>query len=148
MSDIETTEEETQGKKEPSVMAAQLMYRRQEKKTLKILELAARGLNATQIMEITKVSHVTIKRVLNRFKSVFVHLEKVDAYRNTKADILAAAQVAALESAFSGNKLAKASFISTINGFDVLNKAERLEREQSTSNVSVRIGHVGNTSDD
>jgi hypothetical protein len=111
----------------------------QDKRTIKILELSAKGMNNSQIAQVVDMSPSGVKKIADRFKSVFTELEKVEEYRNIKADILSAGQLAALKSAFSGNKLAKAGFLSTIQGFDLLNKAERLERNLSTENVNTQV---------
>ena len=89
---------------------------------------------ASEIAEVVKMPESTVKDILERFKPIFKSLERVNDYRRTKTDLLAAGQLMALESAMSGNKLEKAGFLSTLQGFEILNKAERLENNQSTEN--------------
>jgi hypothetical protein len=105
-------------------------------RTAEIIEHRLRGLKETDIQRVVGCSQSTVNRTITKFKKVFKELENVEDYKTVKADLLSAAQIAALESAFSGNKLNKAGFLSTLQGFDILNKAERLERGQSTENLA------------
>lgn len=99
-----------------------------------IIDLRMRGNSTSTIADAVALPLGTVKSILARFKPIFQELEQVTDYRTTKADLLAAGQLAALKSAMSGNKLEKAGFLSTLQGFEILNKAERLENNQSTEN--------------
>lgn len=71
---------------------------------------------------------------------VLSQLEDIQAYRTSKAEILSAAQMLVLKHALSPAKLEKATFLQLCQGFEILNKAERLDSQLSTENVSVKIG--------
>jgi len=107
-------------------------------KKARAVEMAAMGLPVSEIVKATGLPRTTTRALISKFAPLFKKLPDVADYRTVKADILSAGQLAALESAFSGNKLAKASFASTLAGFEILNKAERLENNQSTENISSR----------
>lgn len=109
-----------------------------------ILSYAAKELPVRAISDIVGVSKSRVQDLIKRFKPVFHNIERIDDFRTVKSDILAASQLTVLESAFTGNKLRKASFLATIKGFAELNKAERLERNESTENIAHRF--IGPTS--
>lgn len=120
-------------------------------KKAKALDLAAKGLPISDIAKAVELPKSTVRDLITKFSPVFKKLPDVRQYRDIKADILAASQLAALESAFSGNKLAKASFASTLTGFEILNKAERLDRGESTDNVATKFTGtlaIGNLTDE
>lgn len=121
------------------------------KKREKILELAAKGVIKEDIVTLTGFSPTTVSRTLKRFSKVFKNLKEVDVFRNVKADILDAATLTALESAMTPSKLAKASFISSVTGAQMLDKMSRLERGQSTENHAHAVRAtvtINNTIDD
>lgn len=68
-------------------------------------------------------------------------LEDVQSYRTHKSEILSSAQIKILKFALSEEKMKKASFIALCQGFEILNKAERLELGKSTENINNR--HFG-----
>lgn len=105
-----------------------------DSKRLKVIEMTVKGISPAEIGRAIAMPESTVKDIIKRFQPVFNELENASDYRKVKSDILAAGQLAALKSAFSGNKLAKAGFLSTLQGFEILNKAERLESGQSTEN--------------
>lgn len=119
-----------------------------ENKRMEVIELAAKGLTTDQIAGATGMSPGGVIGIIKRFSKVFPALERIDEYRQVKDKILSAGELAALESAFSGTKLAKAGFLSTLQGFDILNKANRLHTGQSTENIghrlvgSVQVNHI------
>lgn len=71
---------------------------------------------------------------------ILFQLEDIQAYRTSKAEVLSAAQMLVLKYALSPAKLEKATFLQLCQGFEILNKAERLDSQLSTENVSVKIG--------
>lgn len=113
--------------------------RTRERKKLQILELHAKEVPANLIAEAVGLSVTSVKTTLAKFEGVFKNLERVDDFRKAKANILSAAQLTVLESAFTGDKLDKASFITTLQGYEILNKAERLDLGKSTENHSHSI---------
>lgn len=105
-----------------------------DRKLAKILELAAKNLLPEDIAKACNLPESTVRGTIKRFESIFPALAEVKDYRDVKADILSAGQLMALKSALSGNKLDKSSFLSTLMGFEILNKAERLDLGKSTEN--------------
>lgn len=104
-----------------------------------ILEMSAAGLPQPKIQQHLGVTPQAIRDVKKAYEKVFKNISRVESYRKIKGDILAAAQLTALESAMSPEKLAKASFVSTLSGFEILNKAERLNDDKSTENIEHQI---------
>lgn len=113
-----------------------------------IIDLTHRGNAPSMVAAALSMPVGTVKSIIKRFKPIFKELEAVEDYRSVKADLLSAAQLSALKSAMSPSKLRKSSFLATIQGFKILNNAERLENDQSTANVSMRIGRAKVVDDD
>jgi len=105
-----------------------------DRKIVRVIELATKNLDNLTIGKAVDLPESTVRSILKRFEPVFTELANVRDYREGKADILAAGQIAALKSAFSGNKLEKSSFLSTLMGYEILNKSERLDLGKSTEN--------------
>jgi hypothetical protein len=112
------------------------------KKQAKILELSAKNMTCSDISRTTGVPISTVNDIRRKFSKVFKELPRVEEYRNIKSDLLSAAQLSALESAFSGTKLKKAGFLSTLQGVEILNKMERLDSDKSTENYAHAFGIV------
>lgn len=110
-----------------------------DRKLAKILELAAKNIMPSDIAEAVNLPINTVKNTLKRFASVFPALEQVTEFRDVKADILSAGQLVALKSALSEKKVDRASFLSLIQGAEIMNKMERLDLGKSTENVSHQI---------
>lgn len=113
-----------------------LKTRRPKKDTIraKILQLYSKGVKVADISKVVNVPDSTVRDVLNKFKPFLNELGNIEEFRDNKAELLAAGQLAALKSAFTGGKLRKASFLSTLRGYEILNKSERLENGESTEN--------------
>lgn len=79
------------------------------------------------------------QRITRKYFPILAQLEEVQEFRSTKADILSAAQIIVLKSALSPEKLAKSGFLQLCQGFEILNKAERLELGKSSENVAHSI---------
>lgn len=119
-----------------------------DRKIVRVIELATKNLDNQTIGKAVDLPESTVRSILKRFEPVFTELANVRDYREGKADILAAGQIAALKSAFSGNKLDKSSFLSTLMGYEILNKSERLDLGKSTENHAHMIfGKVNVESD-
>lgn len=73
-----------------------------------------------------------------KYFPILGQLEDLTTYRNCKADILEAAQIQILKYALSPAKLEKSGFLQLCQGFEILNKALRLDAGLSTENVSTR----------
>lgn len=124
----------------PEVVKLTPPLRLREEQRARILDLLAKqDLTHEEIAQVIGVSTRTVSRIRKEFAEVFPALEEVSGYRSLKSDLLAAGQMQALKSAFSGKKLEKAGFLSTLQGFEILNKAERLENGQSTENVNTKV---------
>lgn len=107
-----------------------------DKKTIKILSMASQNLPIRDIARAVEMPRGTVADIIERFKPVFPKIEEARDYRLVKSDILAAGQLAVLESALSPNKIKKAGLLSSIQSAKILNDMERLENDQSTSNVA------------
>lgn len=79
------------------------------------------------------------QRITRKYFPILAQLEEVQEFRSTKADILSAAQIIVLKTALSPEKLAKSGFLQLCQGFEILNKAERLELGKSSENVAHSI---------
>lgn len=70
-------------------------------------------------------------------------IEDLTTYRSLKADILESAQIQILKYALLPSKLEKSGFLQLCQGFEILNKALRLDANLSTENISTRtFGNV------
>lgn len=130
---------------------AQKRRKTQEKKKIQILELHAKEVPVNLIAEAVQLSVTSVRGVLSKFEGVFKNLDKVDDYRKAKADILSASQLTVLESALSERKIDKASFLSLIQGAEIMNKMERLDLGKSTENHAHQVFgkiNVGTVTDD
>jgi DNA-binding transcriptional ArsR family regulator len=110
-----------------------------DKRTFKILSLHERNLAPADIARATGVPQSTVSRTLKRFGKVFKELKNVRDFRDGKAEILSAAQLAILKATVTDGKLKKASLLNGARAFEILNKAERLELGQSTDNVAHHV---------
>lgn len=103
---------------------------------VKIVELKLQNNTQQEIAKLLDIPQSTVSATIERFKPAFKNVDRINDFRSVKSDLLSAAQLCALESAMSPTKLAKAGFLSTLQGFDILNKAERLESGKSTENFA------------
>lgn len=107
-------------------------------KHAQIMQMHAANLSNEVIAAKTGMSHHSVRAILKKFENVFKEIENVRDFRTVKAELLAASQLTVLKSAMNPAKLQKASFLSTLSGFEILNKAERLETGKSTENIAHR----------
>lgn len=114
-----------------------------EKKKAKIISLAVQKVPEAQIARALEMPKSTVQDIIKKFKPVFDAIERVQDFREVRADILAASQITALESALDAKKLKKSSFLATVTGVEKLHKMERLENDQSTSNAAIVFGGIG-----
>ena len=77
-----------------------------------------------------------------KYFPLLAQLEDVQLYRIHKSEILSAAQKLILKYALSESKLQKAGFLQLCQGFEILNKAERLEAGKSTENIAHKFGNL------
>lgn len=113
-----------------------------------IIDLHHKGNTVPTIAEVTSMHTDTVRAIIKRFEPIFKELRAVEDYRSMKADLLSAAQITALKSALSESKLKKSSFLATLQGFKILNNAERLERGLSINNIAIGIGKVSGSHDE
>lgn len=112
-------------------------------KTMQILEMTVSGYTQEEIANAVKLTKNSVKKVQHDYRKTFKGLEKVKTFREVRADLLAAAQLSALETVVDPKKLAKTSSVGAAKIFDVMHKAERLENDQSTENhAHLHIGRV------
>lgn len=82
-----------------------------------------------------------------KYFPILSQLQDVQSFRLLKSDVLSSAQITVLKYALSAKKLEKASFLQLCQGFEILNKAERLDTGQTTENIGnmvfgkVRVEH-------
>jgi hypothetical protein len=110
-----------------------------DRKTAKIIELAAKNVQVSDIAEAVALPINTVKNTLAKFLPLFKELENVPDFRTVKSDILSAGQLAVLKSALSQKKVEKAGFLSLVQGAEILNKMERLDQGKSTDNISHNV---------
>lgn len=86
-----------------------------------------------------KGQDVGYQTLTRKYFPLLSQLEDVQTFRAKKSDILSAAQKLILKTALSEQKLAKANFLQLLQGFEILNKAERLENNLSTENINTHV---------
>jgi len=101
-----------------------------------ILELHTKKVPMRQIAKATDLPLSTVRDRIAKFSKVFEQLENVPDYREMKSSLLSAAELALLKSAMDPSKLDKASVNNLAYAFTQFNMANRLERGESTANVS------------
>lgn len=107
-----------------------------DKQIAYIVEQHLKGQRNIQIAREMNISRSAITAVLKKFEPVFKELPNVPDFQAIKADVIDAATLKALKSAVSQEKHDEARLGEVAKMLDVLYKAGRLERGQSTSNVA------------
>lgn len=102
-----------------------------------VLTLAAKHVPNAIIAKATGIDPSNISRMLKQYSGLLQELEFVGDYRRGKADLLDAAQMRVLKYIASEEKMAAANIYQLSCTYDVLYKAGRLERNQSTSNLAI-----------
>ena len=103
----------------------------------KTITLAATGLPPADIAKVQGVAPNTVTRRLDVFTPLFAELKNVESYRLSKADILEAAELAALKRVLE--VLPSADVRSATFAFDKIFTAGRLTRGESTANISNKV---------
>ena len=98
-----------------------------------MLELRDKNLNHGQIAQLLGCDRSNVSRRLAKYKPT---LEKIDRYKKHRADIYANLQTELL-SGVTPDKIKDSSATQLITGAAILYDKERLERGQSTQNMSV-----------
>jgi predicted transcriptional regulator len=98
-----------------------------------MLELRDKNLNHGQIATLLGCDRSNVSRRLAKYKPT---LEKIDRYKKNRADIYAHMQTELLAGVTS-DKIKDSSATQLITGAAILYDKERLERGQSTANMSV-----------
>jgi len=104
----------------------------------KALELRQQGVTYTDIGKVFNVSKQAVEQALRPYKGKFRQLEQ---YKVNRADILAEIQLEILKS-LDCDSIKKASAYQRIGMYGILYDKERLERGESTENVSVIVGAI------
>lgn len=95
-------------------------------------------LTTREIAAIANTDHTHVIKTLQRYG---IDREQVDKYKNCRADILAGLQERLLSSITDAD-VQKTPAIQRITGAAILYDKERLERGQSTDNVSVLVAGI------
>ena len=106
----------------------------------KLIELRNKGLTYEEIGNMLGRSKVTIFQRLKPFKK---HIDNLEAIKKYKADTLAVYQSAILDSLTEAD-LKKASAYQKVGMYGILYDKERLERGQSTGNLSINVTKYDN----
>lgn len=80
----------------------------------------------------------TVYIALKRFEAIIREPAEIEAYRQSKADLLESAELQILEKLVDGETIQKASLNNAAYAFTALHNAGRLERGKSTANVDIR----------
>lgn len=100
-----------------------------------VIELVSKNVSTDVIANaINRETHV-VTQILEKFKPLFLNLEKANDFKVIRENILNAGQLTVLKSALAQEKIDEAKFGELMKGFDILYKAERLETGKSTSNI-------------
>lgn len=121
MNNLSDSESQTDDMPEPGMLASEVLAIRKQ-----------------AVMAKTDVS-IPFNTFARKYFPILSQLEDIQLYRIHKSEILSGAQKTILKFALSEEKLKKATFLQLCQGFEILNKAERLERNLSSENVSHRL---------
>lgn len=112
----------------------------------KILELKKKDLTHEQIAELLGCARVNITQRLRPYNEL---LQNLDRFKNHRADIFALKQ-SQLLNAVTERDVKSASLLQKTTAFGILYDKERLERGQSTENISVKsiVHSLSNDRDD
>lgn len=108
-----------------------------------VVELGLKDTPQRAIAKAVGCNAATVSRYLKKFKKAFKHIDKIDEYREVKSQIIDSVAFETLKTMNNPSKLKKATFNNLAYGFDILNKASRLERNLSTANISSAIQFTG-----
>lgn len=118
--------------------AAKLGRRRQ----VKVLELAAKGVNQPDIAAATGLSKQGVNKILAEFQPLFKELQNVEKYRAVRGDLFDAAEFMALKSVVDQKKHDRAQLQHVSYSLRQLHDIRRLHNNQSTANTSVQTVQV------
>lgn len=96
----------------------------------------ARGMKQTEIAKKFGISDASVSMILAQFKPLFSEIANVEDYRKVKSEILDSASLAVLKEIVNPDKIQAGDIRALACSYDILNKHSRLERGESTSNVS------------
>jgi len=105
---------------------------------VKALELRLKGYTYADIGKSLGVSRQGAQKALSKFGNLLDNPEAVNAYKMHEPDLISSAKLQVAVSLVDASKLEKASLNNAAYAFTQLNQAERLLRDQSTANISVR----------
>jgi hypothetical protein len=109
---------------------------------------SARGIPQHQIAKKFGVGEAAISMILDKFKPAFAELQNVEEYRRAKASLLDSASLTVLKEIVNPAKIEAGDVRALGTVYDILNKHSRLERGESTSNVSTQSIQVTVSGDD
>lgn len=98
----------------------------------------ARGVQQGEIARKMGISDSAVSLILDKFKPAFSELQNVEEYRKAKAALLDSASLSVLKEISNPSKIEASDLRALSTTYDVLNKHSRLERGESTANVSTQ----------
>ncbi len=110
------------------------MYRNKNIPIEKLIDLRKKGLSYQQVASIVGCSKIN---VLNRLKAYCNDIDNLESFKNNRADILAIKQ-SRLVNSITEAAINKMPVRDRVVSFGILYDKERLERGQSTDNLSIR----------
>lgn len=111
---------------------------RADRKTAKILELAAKNVDIATIAAATGLDRTTVRKRIKRYSQVFVEIRNVPAFQSARATLLNAAELTLLKSCVSPSAIRKASLNNRAYTYRQVHDARRLEEGKSTANVATQ----------
>ena len=105
----------------------------------KVLEYRALGVPVRDIAKAAGLGLTRTKQLIKQFEPTFNRLKDIEQYRDVRQELLTATELRLLESVNDPAKLADATLRDCAYSFDLLYKAGRLERGESTANTSVAV---------
>lgn len=105
-----------------------------------IIEVATSnpGLSSSEIGKIVGCSHVNVVNTLHRYG---IDIQATDDYKSKRADVFAGLQQRILSS-ITDDAIKKTPAIQLVTAASILYDKERLERGESTQNISVLVGAI------
>jgi transcriptional regulator with XRE-family HTH domain len=97
----------------------------------------ARGVEQNEIAKKMGLSESGVSQIIEKFKPAFAEIENVEEYRKAKASLIDSVSLATLKG-LNPAKMEAAPLRDLGYLYDIMNKHSRLERGQSTSNVSTQ----------
>lgn len=95
-----------------------------------------KGLSYREIGELMGVSKQAIHQAIKKFEKILLPKEQLDVYRDKKTEILDSVEFELMNEMLDSEKRKKASLNNVAYSLGTLHGINRLEKGQSTSNIS------------